>query len=111
MRPNHVLAKVFFILMFFIVSGCSAQSPVEKTLKDAIKAYGGKDNLEKLNSWTAVWNVQAKARGESGTDTRNIGLPDRLMVHLDYGTSSETRDGALFQEASLCPRRALLCLP
>jgi len=91
MMTNRVLAKVLFMLLLLIVSGCSSQSPVEAILHEVVKEYGGKANLEKLNSWTAVWNMQAKMRGVEGVDTRNIALPDKLRVTIDYEISSETR--------------------
>jgi hypothetical protein len=56
-----------------------------------IAAYGGEDNVQKLDSMVQEWDLLALTRNRQGTDKRSIRLPDRLKVELVYPEKLETR--------------------
>ena len=71
---------VFSLLALFFMCGVSGAASTEDFLNKLVTSYGGKENLKKLDSWSAVWTIESSARGESGADTRSIALPGKLRV-------------------------------
>jgi hypothetical protein len=69
----------------------SEEVGLETLLEQIIVAYGGEENLRKLNSHIQEWDVVALTRGSHGTDTRQIRVPDQLKVELSYPDRKETR--------------------
>jgi hypothetical protein len=75
---------------------CSASSHAEELgldmlLEHLIAAYGGEENLRKLDSHILEWDVVALRGGHHGTDTRRIRVPDQLKVEVAYPDRKETR--------------------
>jgi hypothetical protein len=60
-------------------------------LEDMIEAYGGEQNLQKLDSMVQEWDLLALTRNQQGTDKRSIHLPEQLKVELSYPDKQETR--------------------
>jgi len=81
---------VFFLLIF---SGAAhSQSPdLDQRLGQIIKAYGGEENLRKLDAQIQKWDVVALMGSRHGTDLRTIRVPDQLKVELTYPDKKETR--------------------
>lgn len=82
---------VFLFLTFFFICGVSRAASTEDLLNKLVQSYGGEKNLKKLDSWSAVWQIESSAKGETGADTRSISLPGKLRVELKYANSSELR--------------------
>jgi hypothetical protein len=85
------IALAYLPIILCLVSGCGARNPVERLLNKMVDEYGGRENLEKLNSYRSVWDLKAVMRGDTGTDTRYVMLPARLRVELRYSRSTEFR--------------------
>ena len=70
--------------------------PVAGALEQMIEAYGGEENVRKLDSMVQEWDLLALTRNQQGTDRRSIHLPGQLKVELTYPDKQETRvlDGA-----------------
>lgn len=64
---------------------------LEMLLERIIIAYGGEENLRKLDSHIQEWDVIALSRGYHGTDTRRIRVPGQLKVEVTYPHRKETR--------------------
>lgn len=56
-----------------------------------IAAYGGEQNLQKLDSMVQEWELLALMRKQQGTDRRSIRLAGQLRVELIYPDKLETR--------------------
>jgi hypothetical protein len=65
--------------------------PVGAFIDKMIEAYGGRDNLAKLNSYVSIWEMDAVARAESGRATNYVELPNKLRVELEYPAKREAR--------------------
>lgn len=91
---------LFFVVL--IASSCAKQSIYDKM----IDAYGGEENLKKMNSYTTVWEVDSPMRGGLGKDERFIVFPDKMRVNIT--TNNEVRivvgesvfDGPIGREVS-----------
>ena len=83
---------VLFILVFFYAIPASGETvKIEKLLDQMINAYGGEENLKKLNTYRQEWNLTAAMSGEKGLDRRSVALPNRLRVELVYFSHNELR--------------------
>lgn len=71
-------------------SGVSAET-VADALEQMIDAYGGEENVRKLDSVVQEWDLLALTRNQQGTDKRSIHLPGQLKVELTYPDKQETR--------------------
>ena len=65
--------------------------PVASILGQMIEAYGGEENVRKLDSVVQEWDLLALTRNQQGTDRRSIHLPGQLKVELIYPDKQETR--------------------
>ena len=79
------------LLLAFASHVHSEEVGLEPLLEQIIVAYGGEENLRKLNSHIQQWDVVALTRGSHGTDTRQVRVPDQLKVELSYPDRKETR--------------------
>jgi len=70
--------------------GVSAE-PVADALQQIIEAYGGEENVRKLDSMVQEWDLLALTRNQQGKDKRSIQLPGQLKVELTYPDKQETR--------------------
>ncbi|MBE9535846.1 MAG: hypothetical protein IMF07_01595 [Proteobacteria bacterium] len=91
---------IFLILVFFYAIPASGETvKIETLLDQMISAYGGEENLKKLNTYRQEWSLTAAMSGEKGFDSRSVALPDRLRVELVYFAHNEIRilngDGGL----------------
>ena len=60
-------------------------------MERVIDAYGGEENLHKLQSQIQKWDMVALMGNRHGTDVRTIRTPDQLKVELTYPDKKETR--------------------
>ena len=65
--------------------------PVAGILEQMIEAYGGEENVRKLDSVVQEWDLLALTRNQQGSDKRSIRLPGQLKVELVYPNKQETR--------------------
>ncbi|MEE9542239.1 MAG: hypothetical protein V3V95_00465 [Thermodesulfobacteriota bacterium] len=89
MKKLTILTTIF--LTVIIVASCNAKNPKDKFLDDMIGAYGGVENLKKLDTYTSKWDMDVKVRGTRGKATNFVEQVGRLRVELVYPNSSETR--------------------
>jgi hypothetical protein len=88
----RTIAVAFLSVFVCLAPGCKSQlDPVGELFKEMVDEYGGVKNLEKLNSHSSVWDLKALMRGDAGTDTRYVMLPERLRVEFRYSRSTEFR--------------------
>ena len=100
-RLRHIVPRYFekvlrchvLVLPLLILSSSAyAQTPdLDQVLGRIITAYGGEENLRKLDAHVQEWDVVALMGNRHGTDMRTIHLPDRLKVKLRYPDTTETR--------------------
>ena len=85
--------RLTLIVLGIVVSSpsCASTEPLADVLENMIAAYGGEDNVQKLDSMVQEWDLLALTRNRQGTDKRSIRLPDRLKVELVYPEKLETR--------------------
>ena len=70
-------------------SACA--DPIADALEQMVEAYGGEENVRKLDSMVQEWDLLALTRNQQGTDKRSIHLPEQLKVELTYPDKQETR--------------------
>ncbi len=56
-----------------------------------IVAYGGEQNLQKLNAYEQLWKIETKTTDTNGTDARMVMMPNSLSTKLIYPNKTETR--------------------
>ncbi len=80
-----------FLLLIFSGPGYSQSLDMDTVLEQIISAYGGEENLHKLDSHIQEWAVVALMGNRHGSDVRTIRIPDQLKVELTYPGKTETR--------------------
>jgi hypothetical protein len=80
---------VLGIVVLAPVGACA--EPIADVLEQMIEAYGGEENVRKLDSVVQEWDLLALTRNQQGTDRRSIHLPGQLKVELTYPDKQETR--------------------
>jgi hypothetical protein len=84
------LISIVFALM--MAAPASSQSDaLSDALERMIAAYGGEENLQKLDSMVQEWEFLALTRNQKGSDKRSVRLPEQLKVELTYPDKLETR--------------------
>ena len=85
----RLLLVVLGIVLLAPVGACA--EPLADALENLIEAYGGEENVRKLDSMVQEWDLLALTRNQQGTDKRSIRLPGQLKVQLAYPDRQETR--------------------
>lgn len=80
-----------FVFAVSIISGCGTKDPKGQLLDNMIGAYGGAENLRKLDSYASVWAMEVKVRPQKGKAINFIDQAGRLRVELLYPNRLETR--------------------
>lgn len=80
---------VLGIVVLAPVGACA--EPIADALEQMIEAYGGEENVRKLDSMVQEWDLLALTRNQQGTDKRSVRLPEQLKVELTYPDKQETR--------------------
>lgn len=83
--------SVLLLLLTFSVNAHSQEPDLKQVLGQIISAYGGEENLRKLETQIQEWDVVALMGNRHGTDLRTIRIPDQLKVELSYPDKTETR--------------------
>lgn len=63
----------------------------QEVINRMIEAYGGEQNLHKLDNVVQEWDMVAMMSKRHGTDLRGIRIPGNLMVKLTYPDKVERR--------------------
>ena len=82
------------VLAAGLIACAPAQAQTEDigaVLDHVIEAYGGEDNLRKLDRMVQEWDFYAPMRQRHGSDIRRVQVPDQLKVELRYPDKTETR--------------------
>ena len=81
------------ILFALVVAAPAGGQPdaLSEALEKMIAAYGGAENLQKLDSMVQEWDLLALTRNQQGSDKRSVRLPEQLKVELTYPDRQETR--------------------
>ena len=80
------------VLVLLLTPQLQAQVPDPATVLDRmIAAYGGEENLRKLDNAVQEWDMVAMMSKRHGTDVRHIRIPGQLMVELTYPQKVERR--------------------
>ena len=82
---------LLFILFTFLFAGYAQASDLHTVVDQIIQAYGGEQNLRKMDNMTQEWDLVALMGKRHGTDTRHVRSPGKLRVDLNYPEKSETR--------------------
>ena len=84
--------RLSILLALVVAAPASSQSDaLSEALEQMIAAYGGAENLQKLDSMVQEWDLLALTRNQQGTDRRSVRLPEQLKVELTYPDKQETR--------------------
>jgi hypothetical protein len=90
MNAQIHVALIYLILIFS--SNVNSQAlDLDAVLEQVISAYGGEENLHKLDNQIQEWAVVALMRNRHGTDVRSIRIPNQLKVEITYPDTTETR--------------------
>ena len=83
---------ISIVLALMMTAPASSQSDaLSDALERMIAAYGGAENLKKLDSMIQEWDLLALTRNQQGSDKRSVRLPEQLKVELTYPDKQETR--------------------
>jgi len=83
---------ISIVLALMMTAPASGQSDaLSEALERMIAAYGGAENLQKLDSMVQEWDLLALTRNQQGSDKRSVRLPEQLKVELTYPDKQETR--------------------
>jgi len=88
---NLLRYTAVFLLLVFSGAAHSQSPDLDQCLGQIIKAYGGEENLRKLDAQIQKWDVVALMGNRHGTDLRTIRAPDQLKVELTYPDKKEIR--------------------
>lgn len=64
---------------------------LQEVLEQMVEAYGGEENVRKLDSMVQEWDFVALMGNRHGSDVRAVAMPNRLRVELTYPEKKETR--------------------
>ncbi len=87
-----IAIKLFLALMIFGSALYAQDASASLIINKMIKAYGGEKNLEQLNDYEQVWNIEAKTNNKNGTDNRKVKMPSYLYTKLQYPHKIEIRE-------------------
>ncbi len=76
--------SVFLLVLSAALYGCSGSGSADGVVSAMVKAYGGEENLKKINSYSQLWEMDALAKQDTGNDVRYIEQPGKLRVELFY---------------------------
>jgi hypothetical protein len=82
---------LFGLVLICSLSTSAQPTGVSDVLNRMIQAYGGEENLRKLDRVVQEWDFVALMGNRHGKDVRSILLPDQLKVELTYPGKKETR--------------------
>jgi hypothetical protein len=87
------LIRALFAFSLLIQAGSVEPGTLDldAVLDEMIAAYGGEQNLRKLDSMAQEWDFVAMMGNRRGTDIRQVSIPGRLKVELTYPDKSEIR--------------------
>jgi outer membrane lipoprotein-sorting protein len=87
----HLRLTLVALGIAIAAAGSARAEPVAEALDRMIAAYGGEENVHKLDSMVQEWNFLALTRNQQGSDKRSVRLPEQLKVELTYPDKQETR--------------------
>lgn len=63
----------------------------QELLAACLEAFGGKEHLQKLSGFKAVWSMQSKMTGDSTVVTRSVAAARQHKIHVAKTPNPETR--------------------
>lgn len=84
-------AFILLIIQGFPLLATGAPPDKEEVLANMVRAYGGEENLEKLNHMNQLWKMNVQTSGQEGHDYRVVLQPTHLLVELMYPNRMERR--------------------
>ncbi len=87
------LLRTLLFTFILIATGLYANtSPNAKVvIERMIIAYGGEQNIQKLNAYEQFWKIETKTTDTNGTDERMVMMPNSLSTELIYPNKTEVR--------------------
>jgi hypothetical protein len=107
--PSRLLLSIPLLLLSQTLHSQSLDR--QAVLERLIDAYGGEQNVRRLDNVVQEWSMVALMSNRHGTDTRSIRMPDQLKVELVYPDKSEIRTlngdagNVVFNDAAAQPAR------
>lgn len=89
MKKLIMFLTIVFAVSF--ISGCGVKDPKDQLFDEMIGAYGGLENLKKLDSYISVWDMEVRVRPQKGKAINFIDQAGKLRVELTYPDKTETR--------------------
>jgi hypothetical protein len=89
--PTLISCLLLFLITLVTVPAGAETVDVDHVLERVVEAYGGEDNLRKLDRMTQEWDFVALMSNSHGTDVRSIKIPGQLKVTLTYPGKTEAR--------------------
>lgn len=80
-----------FVFAVSIISGCGTKDPKDQLLDNMIGAYGGTENLRKLDSYVSLWAMEVRVRPQKAKAVNFVDQAGRLRVELLYPNRLEKR--------------------
>ncbi|MBE9531390.1 MAG: hypothetical protein IME98_01125 [Proteobacteria bacterium] len=88
---KKLVALMSIILAVAFITSCGSKDPKDLLLDEMIGAYGGLENLKKLDSYTSVWAMEVKVRPQKGKVVTFVEQSGKLRVELLYPNRLEKR--------------------
>ena len=85
--------RLFSLSMLLLLSPHSYAQTLDRdtVLDKLVEAYGGEQNLRRMEHVVQEWDMVAMMSKRHGTDIRTIRIPGRLTVELTYPERAEKR--------------------
>ena len=88
---KKVTALISIIIAVAFISSCGPKDPADQLFIKMIGAYGGEENLKKLDSYISVWAMEVRVRPQKGKAVNFVDQTGKLRVELTYPNRTETR--------------------
>jgi hypothetical protein len=87
------LFRIFAIAPLLLLSQALFAQDLDRhtVLDNLIAAYGGEENVRRLDNVVQEWDMVAIMSKRHGKDVRHVRMPDQLMVKLTYPDRVEKR--------------------
>ncbi len=89
MKLLHTLLFMFTLISTALYADTSPDANV--VIDRMIVAYGGEQNIQKLNAYEQFWKIETKTTDTNGTDERMVMMPNSLSTELIYPDKTEVR--------------------
>ncbi len=84
-------ALMSIIIAVAFISSCGPKDPKDQLFVEMIGAYGGEENLKKLDSYISVWAMEVRVRPQKGKVVSFVDQSGKLRVELMFPNRLEKR--------------------